>query len=279
MEKKKCSLYKHGMSDTKLFRIWCDMRKRCRDKNVQHYDRYGGRGIKVCDEWNGEFIPFYEWAMKNGYEDGLSIDRIDVNGDYEPSNCRWIPLKEQKRNTTQTVYLENDGVRKPLIQWCEELGVDYKRAISRHKRGIKDFNRIMFDGCLKIDYKSTRLKRNDLIKITIDGVTKPLTIWCEELGLNKMKARGWKDRHGTDYLKNRLAAIIQFKKDGKPWDYRKWKYYYILEKDGKQYEFQTEQDACKFVGVHQAVVYQAYKAGRTLYGYTIQRLESFPKAE
>ena len=96
MQKQNC--VKHNKSFTPLYKIWRCMKQRCYySKNIS-YRYYGERGIKICDEWLNDFEPFYNWAITNGYKEGLSIDRINVDGNYEPSNCRWATAKEQANN-------------------------------------------------------------------------------------------------------------------------------------------------------------------------------------
>lgn len=114
----------HGMSKTPLFTIWRAMVSRCNNPNNRSYENYGGRGIHVCDEWL-DSSSFFGWAIANGYSEGLTIERVDVNKGYEPSNCKWIPKAEQARNKTNNRMLEINGERKCLAQWCEEYGVDY----------------------------------------------------------------------------------------------------------------------------------------------------------
>ena len=92
----------HGESKTRLYKIWNAMKQRCSNPKNRCYDIYGGRGVKVCEEWEKSYEIFRDWAIQNGYRNDLSIDRINVNGDYEPANCRWATAKEQAQNRRTT---------------------------------------------------------------------------------------------------------------------------------------------------------------------------------
>lgn len=116
-----------GKKASRLYRIWVNMRARCRNKNNPNYKDYGGRGIEICEEWN-DYCKFKKWAEDNGYSDELSIDRIDVNGNYCPGNCRWVDQKTQMQNTRTTIKV--DGVS--LKKWCEDRGINYE--VVKHYR-------------------------------------------------------------------------------------------------------------------------------------------------
>ena len=114
---------KHQKINTKLYRTWQNMKRRCDTPSSNSYKNYGGRGIKVCDKWKNDFMSFYNWAMENGYRDDLTIDRIDVNGNYEPNNCRWVTQIEQANNKRNNKVIEYNGKRLTLSQWSKETGI------------------------------------------------------------------------------------------------------------------------------------------------------------
>lgn len=125
---------RHGGKGSRLYEIWRQMRYRCDNQNNHAYNDYGGRGIKVCSEWY-DFAKFRDWAYSAGYSDDLSIDRIDVNGNYEPSNCRWATSKIQMNNRRNTAHYEYNGELKTLSEWSRELGIPRTTLINRMKKG------------------------------------------------------------------------------------------------------------------------------------------------
>lgn len=122
-ELRRKKLLKHGFKHTRIYNIWRAMKQRCCNKNSSNYKNYGKRGIRICQEWLDDFINFYNWALEHGYSDNLSIDRIDTNGNYEPSNCRWITLKEQNNNRRSNNNITIGKKTQNLELWCKELHI------------------------------------------------------------------------------------------------------------------------------------------------------------
>ena len=129
---------KHGMSNSRIYRIWKKMKERCTNTNSNNYAHYGGKGIKICDEWLNDFTEFYNWSMANGYTDELTIDRIDVSGNYCPENCRWVDMKTQQRNRTNNIQIEYQGKKMCLSEVAEKLGVNQKMIQNRYRRGYSE---------------------------------------------------------------------------------------------------------------------------------------------
>lgn len=115
----------HGKSKTRLYHIWKNMRQRCRNPHKPDYCYYGGKGVTVCDKWD-DFTCFSKWAKDNGYRDDLTLDRIDVNGNYCPENCRWVSMTEQARNMSRNRIITYKGESHCLSEWGEILGISAK---------------------------------------------------------------------------------------------------------------------------------------------------------
>lgn len=130
--------YRHGLHKTKIYNIWCAIKHRCSSNVGKNTKYYRDKGIKVCNEWidkeNG-FINFYNWAMQNGYKEGLSIDRIDSNKNYCPENCRWVDSYIQNNNKSSNKYITYNNETYTLAQWCRKLGLNYHRTVCRLLRG------------------------------------------------------------------------------------------------------------------------------------------------
>ena len=120
---------------TRLQVIYNCMKQRCYNPHRTQYKNYGGRGIIVCEEWKNSFKNFKDWAMKNGYKDNLTIDRINTNGNYEPSNCRWATVKEQQRNKRTNTHLTCNGKTLLIQEWSELTGLSTSRICLRLKAG------------------------------------------------------------------------------------------------------------------------------------------------
>jgi hypothetical protein len=128
----------HKMTNTRLFSIWRHMKDRCLNSNIDDYKSYGGRGIKICDVWLNDFMVFYDWAIKSGYSEKLTLDRIDVNGNYEPSNCRWATRSQQNNNKRDNVLIEINGETKTITQWSKLKGISRTEIRRRLEKGLEN---------------------------------------------------------------------------------------------------------------------------------------------
>lgn len=115
--------YVHGMRHSRFYGTWKSMINRCENPKYVHYKDYGGRGIKVCEEWKNSIQTFHDWCVANGHQEGLTLDRKDVNGNYEPNNCRWATLKQQANNTRRTLYVYVDGIKYTATEITEKYGM------------------------------------------------------------------------------------------------------------------------------------------------------------
>lgn len=123
----------HGKTNTKLYKVWRGIIDRTEYPSQRSYQHYGGRGIKMCEEWKN-FANFYDWSVTHGYEKGLSIDRIDANGNYEPSNCRWATYIEQENNRRNNRRLTYNGETHTLSEWSRITGIKYTTLRARMQR-------------------------------------------------------------------------------------------------------------------------------------------------
>lgn len=123
----------HGYTNEKLYALYRGIVARCYNPNHGDYQGYGEKGIKMCDEWKNDYQVFRDWAYANGYKEEIlpngrskwTIDRIDVNGNYEPSNCRWVTLQAQMNNKSNNYFIEYNGRTQTIAEWAKELGINY----------------------------------------------------------------------------------------------------------------------------------------------------------
>lgn len=134
---------KHGKRNTRLYNIWIKIKGRCNNPKNEAYENYGGRGIKIFHDWEIDFQSFYDWAIKNGYQDNLSIDRIDNNKGYSPDNCRWATAKIQSRNKRNNRYITAGGETHILEDWAKITGISKKTIHQRLKRGWSEEKSVM----------------------------------------------------------------------------------------------------------------------------------------
>lgn len=158
----------------RLHDVWHSMIYRCSNPLNKSYKHYGGRGITVCDEWQ-EFKAFYDWAIESGYKKGLSIDRINNDGNYEPSNCRWVTKDEQFLNRRNTIRIDYNGEKVPLKKLCDQNNMNYSCVYTRYCTFMKKTGKVSYDNLFvpyhnKIRKIGQYTKNGELVKIWL-GVT------------------------------------------------------------------------------------------------------------
>jgi hypothetical protein len=124
----------HGLTRTRQYNIWQGMLQRCYNYNGKNYCYYGGKGIRVCNEWH-DFKTFYNWSIQNGYADDLTLDRVDATKDYCPNNCRWADKHSQTNNRGNTILVEIDGEKLPLCEWANKYNLPYSKFYYKYKTG------------------------------------------------------------------------------------------------------------------------------------------------
>lgn len=184
--KQKPHKFTHKMSNSRLYVIWCNMKQRCYNQNNPNYYRYGGRGITICPEWLDDFMNFYEWSMKNGYSDNLTLDRKDNNKGYYPDNCRWATETEQANNKRNNAIIQYMGENKTIHELANEYKIDHGCLRWRIDNGW-DIEKAL---------KTPSHKRC----IDFNGKTKTLQEWAEKYGL-KYSCLQWRIDNGWDIEK------------------------------------------------------------------------------
>ncbi len=165
----------HGGYGTPEYSSWRSMKDRCLNPTDKNYKDYGGRGIVICDQWNA--FPNFLTDMGKRPSLQYSIERIDVNGNYEPDNCIWATAKQQSINRRNTIRITFEGITMSLVTWCEMLGVNTKRTAKRMWEGMS-----FIDAVTQPLYQTKKPRKNGIV-VTYRDETKPLHEWCRELSL------------------------------------------------------------------------------------------------
>ena len=169
-----------SITKNRIYSIWRHMKDRCYNPNNNCYHLYGGKGIEVCDDWM-VYKNFQEWALKNGYDDSLSIDRIDNSKNYEPSNCRFSDPITQSNNTSRNVYLTFNGKTQSIAQWERELGYPRHLIQRRRQSGWSDEDAIVFPPIRdRVNKQNGRFKPFNPSTMTVDEKERLL----KELGVD-----------------------------------------------------------------------------------------------
>lgn len=191
---------KHGGSCSRLYAIWTNMKSRCYSPNNKSYKDYGGRGIEVCDEWRDSFSAFREWAIQTNYDEtamygDCTLDRINVDGNYEPDNCRWVSEKVQQNNRRDNNRITFNGETHTLSEWSHITGITQNTLSARLRHGW-DIE------------KTLTMPQKEIVYLEYQGVRKRLTAWAKELGISRnilgaRRRAGWTDKEIIEGVLNK----------------------------------------------------------------------------
>ena len=178
---------KHGMSGSRLYKIYRGMKQRCNNPNEPAFSNYGGKGVTICQEWDNDFVPFMEWALANGYEEDLTIDRVDSSGNYEPGNCRWLTRAENTRRARlgkkgskrKSKFYEYKGRTQTLEEWSEELELPYGALYMRLTGKASGMSKWTVEEAFSTPVGG----RPNSELITFKGETKTLVKWAKQIGV------------------------------------------------------------------------------------------------
>ena len=201
----------------RLKSIYNGMRLRCYNENNVNYKYYGGKGVTICDEWLLSFENFFDWAINNGYNENLTIDRIDSEKEYSPDNCKWSTKKEQAYNRSMSVKLTLNGITMYMTEWAEELNIDKTTLSWRYNQGWSH-------------EKILTTKTNDReVKITYNNETRTMSEWAVILGIPKSrlsnrKFRGWTDKETIEGKRenSHIRAKVFLEYEGERKSLKEW---------------------------------------------------------
>lgn len=195
--------YIHTVKENRsLWYRWHGIKKRCLNKNDARYPEYGGRGIKMCEEWQASFDNFAEWALSNGYREDLTIERLDVNGDYCPENCIWIPRREQALNKRDTIWVDYKGEHTQLRKLCDRLGKNYDTVHNRYTALGWDIEKAIEEPSEQENSFSSRCRKHNMPENVVRDRIRRLG-WTEEEALS-VPATG-----GTRNLLSKLRGVTK----------------------------------------------------------------------
>ena len=223
--------YTKEQTSSFLYSTWNGMKQRCLDPNSSHYHRYGGRGVTICEEWLNDYSKFYEWAIKNGASKEMTLDRIDVNGDYEPSNCRWADVETQMNNTSQNRFIEYNGEKLTVMQWSRRTGIEegtIRMRLDRYGYSVgealgyeshtkkswdrshtrKPVNQYSLDGEFIREWPSAQVA-SEFLGISIKAIQHCVTGYYKTGG-----GFIWKYPNGARVHANRRKKVLQYSLDG-----------------------------------------------------------------